>query len=145
MAVAVMQAYLCLPGPLIRLWARCGASGCVTVVPGDLDQEPSGVAVAGLGDVAAIAGGVLARGDTQPRRELPRVAEAGEVPDLGDQPERCQRPLGARARPQDTPAAVAAEQDELAREWNNAAPRNAQKPSTRDSTQQLAGRRALRP
>jgi hypothetical protein len=26
-------------------------------------------------------------------------------------------PLGARGRPQDTPAAVAAEQDELAREW----------------------------
>ena len=41
--------------------------------------------------VLLIAGGVLARGDPQPGRELPRVREPGEVADLGDQPERGQR------------------------------------------------------
>lgn len=66
----------------------------MTVVPGDLDEQSPGVAVAGLGDVAAmllIAGGVLAWCDAQPRRQLAWVAEAGEISDLGDQPERCQR------------------------------------------------------
>ena len=38
-----------------------------------------------------ITGGVLRRNDPQPRRELPRVREPGEVADLGDQSERGDR------------------------------------------------------
>ena len=76
------------------LGAVGGAPWWVAVVPGGFGQQPAGVAVAGLGDVPAvllIAGGVLARGDPEPGRELPRVREAAEVADLGDQPQRGQR------------------------------------------------------
>ena len=41
--------------------------------------------------VLLITGGVLRRSDPQPRGELPRVREPGEVADLGDQPERGDR------------------------------------------------------
>jgi hypothetical protein len=64
-------------------------------VPGGFGEQPAGVSVAALGDVPAvllIAGGILAGGDPKPRRELPAVGEPGEVADLGDQPERGQRP-----------------------------------------------------
>ena len=63
-------------------------------MPSGLDQQPAGVLVPGQGDVPAvllIAGGVLAGGDPEPRRELARVREPGEVADLGDQPERGDR------------------------------------------------------
>ena len=106
-AVAVMQAHLCLPGAGGGLGSFDRSSGCVAVVPGGLDQQPAGVAVAGFGDVAAmllLAAGVLAGRDAQPRRELARVAEAREVADLSDQRERGQR-LDAtkRSQPVDLP------------------------------------------
>ncbi len=53
-AVAVMQTDLGLPCALIGLGARCGSAGCVAAVPGRLDEQAAGVAVAGLGDVAAV-------------------------------------------------------------------------------------------
>ena len=69
-AVAVVQADLGLPGAIGRAAGPVvGRRGAVAVVPGGLDQQPAGVAVAGLGDVAAVllvAGGVLAGGDPQP-------------------------------------------------------------------------------
>lgn len=49
------------------------------IVPGGLDHQPPGVAVAGLGDVAAVplvAGGVLARHEPQIAHQLARVGEA---------------------------------------------------------------------
>ena len=79
--VAVVQADLGVPGAR-RTGSRAAGSGrrgAVAVVPGGLDQQPAGVAVAGLGDVAAvllIAGGVLARRDPQPGRQFARVREA---------------------------------------------------------------------
>ena len=66
----------------------------MAVVPAGLDQQPAGVLVPGEGDVPAVllvSGGVLRRGDPQPRGELARVREPGEVADLRDQPERRQR------------------------------------------------------
>jgi hypothetical protein len=90
-AVAVVQADLGLPGALVGLRAGGGASWDVAVVPGGLDQQPACVAVAGLGDVAAmllIAAGVLAGDDAQPRGQFAWVAEASEVADLCDQPQR---------------------------------------------------------
>lgn len=60
-------------------------------MPGRFDEQAAGVAVAGLCDVPAVllvAGGVLAGGDAQPRRELAGVREAPEVSDFGDQPQR---------------------------------------------------------
>ena len=86
-----MQADLGLPGAFVGLRAAGGAAWSVAVVPACFDQQPPGVAVPGQGDVPAvllIAGGGLAGGDPEPGRELPRMREAGEVADLGDQPER---------------------------------------------------------
>ena len=62
-----------------------GAPGRVLVVPGGLDQQSAGVAVAALGDAAAVllfARGVLARGQPEVARKLARVAEAAKVADL---------------------------------------------------------------
>jgi hypothetical protein len=72
----------------------------VAVVPGGFGQQSAGVPVAALGDVPAvllIAGGVLAGGDPEPRRELPRVREPSEVADLSDQSERGESPDPAKA------------------------------------------------
>ena len=63
----------------------------MAVVPGRLDEQPSGVAVAGFRDVAAVVlvpGGVLARGQAEVAHQLARVAEAAEVTDLGEQAQR---------------------------------------------------------
>jgi hypothetical protein len=63
----------------------------VLVGPGGFDQKPTGVVIAGLDDVTAvslIAGGVFGGDDPQPRAEFQRMRQAGEVADLGDQPER---------------------------------------------------------
>ena len=49
-----MQTDLGLPGTLVGLWARYGSARRMAVVPGNLDQEPAGVTVAGLGDVATV-------------------------------------------------------------------------------------------
>jgi len=56
-------------------------------VPGGLDEQPSCVAVAALGDVAAVllvSGGVLAGCDPQPGGEFAWVREAAEVADFCD-------------------------------------------------------------
>lgn len=77
-AVSVMQPDLGLPGTLVGWRARSGKAGSVAVVPRGLDQQPAGVAVPRQGDVPTMllrAGGVLAGGDPQPRRELPRMRE----------------------------------------------------------------------
>ena len=63
MRPAVVQTGLGLPGAIGRLWSAVGATRMVAIVPGCLDQQPAGVAVAGLGDVPAVllvSGGVLA-------------------------------------------------------------------------------------
>ena len=52
--VAVKEPDLRLPCPVRRLRAAGGATGCVPVVPGGLDQQPAGVTVAGPGDVPAV-------------------------------------------------------------------------------------------
>ena len=91
MLVAVVQADLCLPSSLVALGAAVAQPGRVAVGPGGFDQEPAGVPVAGSGDVSAVAllaRGVLAGNDPEPRGQLTRVREAGEVADLADQPER---------------------------------------------------------
>ena len=49
-----MQPDLGVPGALVGLRPGVGAPGAVAVVPGGLDQQPAGVAVAGLGDVPAV-------------------------------------------------------------------------------------------
>ena len=93
-AVALEESDLRLPGSVRGVKSAGGASRGVAVVPGSFGEQPSGVAVAALGDVPAmllIAAGVLAGGDPQPRRKLSGVREAGEVADLGDQTERGQR------------------------------------------------------
>ena len=62
--------------------------GTVAVAPGGLDEETPHVAVAGLGDPAALllaAARVLARHQPDEGHELARVLEAAEVADLGDQ------------------------------------------------------------
>ena len=89
----MMEANLCLPGSLVRGRPGRGAAWRMAVVPGRFDQQTAGVGVPGLGDVPAmlgLAGGVFGRGDPQPGRKLAGVREAGEVTDLGDQPERGQ-------------------------------------------------------
>src|SRR5439155_23992623 len=66
----------------------------VLVVPGGLDQQPAGVARAGLGDVAAVAllaGGVLRRRQAEEAHQLARGGEAAQVAELGEQPERGDR------------------------------------------------------
>ena len=58
-------------------------AGGVLVVPGGLDQQPAGVPVAGLGDVAAVAlvaGGVLAGGQAEEAHQLARVAKRRKSP-----------------------------------------------------------------
>ena len=67
-----MQPHLGLPGALVGAPGRsAGRRRGVAVVPGRLDQQPAGVAVAGQGDVAAVllgAAGVLAGGDARARQ-----------------------------------------------------------------------------
>ena len=70
------------------------------VVPGGLDEQPAGVAGAGLGDRAEAAlavGGVLGRDDAQEGRQLRGLGEAGEVADLAAQPDRRERRQAAEA------------------------------------------------
>src|SRR3954447_6787274 len=50
--VAAVQADLGLPGAIARRRAGARAPRSVAVVPGRFDEQPAGVAVAGLGDVA---------------------------------------------------------------------------------------------
>jgi hypothetical protein len=60
----------------------------MAVVPGGLDQQPAGVAVAGLGDGAAailLTRGVLAGDETQEGHQASGRVEAEEVVELGDQ------------------------------------------------------------
>ena len=80
-AVAMMQPNLGLPGARVTLRsARLRPAGRVLVGPGGLDQQPAGVAVAGLGDVPAvllITGGVLAWGDAQAAHQLARGGRTG--------------------------------------------------------------------
>jgi hypothetical protein len=86
-----VQADLGLPRPIGWLRSLLGAAGSVAVVPGGLDEQPAGVAVPGLGDVAAVllvTGGVFARRDPEPGGEPSRVAKAAEVADLRDQSQR---------------------------------------------------------
>jgi hypothetical protein len=52
--VAVIEPDVRLPGALVRLGAGRWPSGCVSVVPGRFDQQPAGVAVAGVGDGPAV-------------------------------------------------------------------------------------------
>ena len=89
--VASVQADLGVPGAVRRFRAGLGAARSVAVVPGGLDEQAAGVAVAGLGDVAAvllIAGRILARRDPQPTGQLARMREAAKVADLCDEPQR---------------------------------------------------------
>ena len=83
-AVAVVQADLGLPGARgtaggtssASAPVRRGSAWWVLVVPGGLDQQPAGVAVAGLGEMAAVllvAGGVLAT--VSPRKLISSRAE----------------------------------------------------------------------
>src|SRR6266508_1286783 len=100
-AVAIVEADLRLPGarerlgrdePLVRPDAG-GEARRVLVVPGRLDEQAAGVAVAGLGERAAgapLAGGVLADGEPEEAHQLARRGEAAEVADLGEQAERGQ-------------------------------------------------------
>src|SRR5215216_6122748 len=82
-----------------------GAARRVLVVPGRFDEQPAGVAVAGLGDVAAVllvARRVLRWGQAEVAHQLARMSEAAEVADLGEQPERGSEPDAAeRAEPAD--------------------------------------------
>ena len=76
MPVAVMQPDLGVPGALVRWRAVLRAPWGVAIVPCRFDQQPAGVLVPGQGDVPAvllISGGVLRRGDPEPRGELARV------------------------------------------------------------------------
>jgi len=69
-----------------------GEAGRVLVVPGGLNQQAPGVAITGLGDVAAvllISGGVLTRSKPEVAHQLARLSEAAKVADLGEQAERC--------------------------------------------------------
>src|SRR5579862_522921 len=86
-----MQANLRLPGAIARLRAAVGATRVVTIMPGRLDQEATGVAVACLGDAPAmllLSRGVLAGRDPQVAGQLAWVREAIEVADLRDQAKR---------------------------------------------------------
>src|ERR1700686_2733333 len=65
-------------------------SGWKAVVPSRFDQDPSGVCVACLGDIAAVMpfpGGVLRRHQAEITHQLLGMGESGEVPDLGNQDE----------------------------------------------------------
>src|SRR5262249_56950494 len=65
----------------------------MAVGPGGLDQESPGVAVPGLGDVAAPfleATGALARDETDERHELAGVLEAAEVLQFSQQGDRAE-------------------------------------------------------
>jgi hypothetical protein len=83
--------------------ARAERSGGVLVVPAGLDQQPAGVAIAALCDVAAVlllARGIFARGEPEVADQLTRVGEAPEVADLGQQRERSRAADAAeRAQP----------------------------------------------
>src|SRR5215216_7555560 len=107
-AVAVVEADLRLPGTRRDGGGDVGRErpgaggepGRVLVVPGGLDEQPAGVAVAAPGDVAAVllvARGVLAGGEAEVAHQLARVREAAEVADLGEQPERRERADAAEA------------------------------------------------
>jgi hypothetical protein len=68
-----------------------GLAETVLVVPGQLDQQPAGASVPGLGEVAAVlleTGGVLGRGQPEVAHQLARGGEPAEVANLGEQPER---------------------------------------------------------
>jgi hypothetical protein len=74
--------------------------GLGQVVPGGLDEEPAGVAGAGLGDralPAALPGLVEGRDEAEPGGQLRRPLETSEVADLEREHERGQRVDAAEA------------------------------------------------
>src|SRR4051812_8588745 len=104
----VVQASLRLPGDLddvgglsvLSATQRLALRRRAAVVPGGLDQQPSRVPAAGLGDrpePALLAAGVLGRRQADVAHELPGLGEAREVADLGAQADRRERVDPAQA------------------------------------------------
>src|SRR5439155_16640199 len=91
-----VQALLGAPGDRDRLGGlavlavaeRAADGGALAVVPGGLDEQPAGVARAGLGDrpeAALLAGRVLRRDQPDVAQQRLGAGEAFEVTDLGAQ------------------------------------------------------------
>jgi hypothetical protein len=105
---AAVEAILAAPGALDheRILAALAAGELVADlrpaagVPGRFDEQAAHVAVADLRDralPALLAGGVLGGHEADEGRELLGASEAGEVADLGRDPERAQRVDPAQA------------------------------------------------
>ena len=95
-------------------WALAGRAA---VVPGRFDEEPAGVAGAGLGDRALpslLAGAVLGGDEPEVVHQLRGVLETGEVADLGAQPDRGERVDAAQAAQLRDRLGPGRERDELA-------------------------------
>jgi hypothetical protein len=85
---------------LLAALERCAGARRAAVVPGGLDQQPPGVAGAGLGDrslLACLPGAAFGGDEPQVAHQLAGALEAGEVADLGAQPDRRQRVDAAQA------------------------------------------------
>ena len=98
----VVEALLGFPGDRDRLGRlvllaaleRGAFAGRAAVVPGRLDEEPARVAGAGLRDRALpslLARAVFGADEPEVVRQLRGVLEAGEVADLGAEPDRGER------------------------------------------------------
>ena len=84
----------------LALLERPPRAGAVAVVPGRLDQQPAGVARAGLGDrplPAPLASRGLGRHQPDVAHQPAGAGEATEVADLGAEPDRRQRVDAAQA------------------------------------------------
>lgn len=114
-AVDAVQAVLGAPGdlhdvvrqPFVAAGERGTDAGLAEIVPGGFDEDPPGVAGAGLGDrpVGVCLAGLLAGGhESEPGAQLDGAGEASEVADLEHDHQRRERVDPAeRSQPADDP------------------------------------------